>query len=305
MGKSISERTKTFPILFFGLVFVQLFLLNIFAQTKKTTPKPIPNLPKVTQVDDAGLKKVMQPNGKPLLVNFWATWCEPCREEFPDLVKIDTDYKGKIDFITVSLDDLAEINGDVPKFLVEMNAQMPTYLLKTNNEDAVISSISKDWQGGLPFTVLLDEKGKAAYAKQGKFKPDVLRKEIDRITALKEPDETITLMDFVKIKNGKRDEAMFFYENNWKVYREAALKKGIIQSFEIIEIMPDEKNQFDLILITRFTDEEQYKASEKNFEPILREMRPNGAMLKNDLKPEDFRQNLFFNVGKFAVKSTN
>ena len=57
-------------------------------------------------------------NARPLLVNFWATWCDPCREEFPDLVKIDADFRRKgLDFITVSLDDLSEIKTEVPKFL--------------------------------------------------------------------------------------------------------------------------------------------------------------------------------------------
>ena len=116
-----------------------------------------------------------------MLVNFWATWCDPCREEFPDLVKIDADYKGKIDFITVSLDDLAEINRDVPKFLSDMKARMPTYLLKVEDEGAVISSITKDWQGGLPFTILYNEKGAIAYFRQGKIKTDILRAEIEKL----------------------------------------------------------------------------------------------------------------------------
>jgi thiol-disulfide isomerase/thioredoxin len=60
--------------------------------------------PRVTQIDDAKLNQLLKPNGKPLLVNFWATWCGPCREEFPDLVKIDQEYRGRIDFVTISLD---------------------------------------------------------------------------------------------------------------------------------------------------------------------------------------------------------
>ena len=47
-------------------------------------------------IDLDGLKKLLQrdPNDKrPLLINFWATWCDPCREEFPDLVKLDDDYR--------------------------------------------------------------------------------------------------------------------------------------------------------------------------------------------------------------------
>lgn len=285
------------------IFFAALFSIETFSQ-KTENAAPV-NLPKVTQIDEVKLKTLLKPNGKPILVNFWATWCEPCREEFPDLVKIGADYKGKLDFITISLDDLEELNRDVPKFLAEMKVEMPAYLLKATNDDAAISSVSKDWQGGLPFTMLINTKGEIVYFKQGKVKPDILRGEIDKLSNAKKSDETIVLMDFVKIKNGKRDEAMFFYENNWKIYREIALKKGFIQSFELIEIAPNEKNQFDLILITRYAGEEQFKTSEKNFEPIIKETRPNGAMLKNELKPEDFRQNVSISVGKPIFTSGN
>lgn len=151
-------------------------------KTQTETKQTAANLPKVTQLDDEGLKNLLKSNGKPLLVNFWATWCDPCREEFPDLVKIDAEYRGKIDFVTVSLDDVEEINTSVPKFLVEMKAEMPAFLLKSEDESALISLITKDWSGGLPFTILYNAKGEIAYFKQGKFKPDVLRAEIDKIT---------------------------------------------------------------------------------------------------------------------------
>ena len=102
------------------------------------------------------MRKALSPSGKPLLVNFWATWCDPCREEFPDLVKLDAEYEGKIDFITISLDELSEINRDVPKFLADMNAKMPAYLLKAVDDDAAIGFVSKDWSGALPLTILYD-----------------------------------------------------------------------------------------------------------------------------------------------------
>jgi len=180
MKKTVFSGTK---ITISTVLFVLIFSLGVFAQKKTPTPKPTPNanLPKVTQIDEAGLKAAIKPNGKPLLVNFWATWCDPCREEFPDLVRIDTEYKGKIDFITISLDDLAEINRDVPKFLAEMKAEMPTYLLKVADEGAAIAMITKDWGGGLPFTVLYNEKGEIAYFKQGKVKTDVLKVELDKL----------------------------------------------------------------------------------------------------------------------------
>ena len=195
MKKILSSLNKAYKIfVLIGIIFgfFVVFSISSFAQKRKPVPgKKVPvkknvvaNLPKVTQIDAEALANLLKRKGetvKPLLINFWATWCDPCREEFPELVKIDADYKGKIDFITVSLDDLAEINRDVPKFIAEMKSKMPAFLLKTENEETAIASVSKDWQGGLPFTILFNEKGEIAYSRQGKIKPAVLRAEIDKI----------------------------------------------------------------------------------------------------------------------------
>ncbi len=185
-------------VLLFGLIFVfaQVFVTETFGQkskvaaaktqVKKSATAPI--LPKVTQIDQIALKNLLKregENAKPLLINFWATWCDPCREEFPELVEINKDYKNKIDFITISLDELEEINSGVPKFLANMKADMPAYLLKTDDEEAAIASVTKDWQGGLPFTVLLNKKGEIAYIRQGKIKAETVRNEIDKVFRLK------------------------------------------------------------------------------------------------------------------------
>jgi thiol-disulfide isomerase/thioredoxin len=172
-----------------GWLFATVFAIGIVAQKPIGTPNEgevrktaeASFRPQVKQIDAVTLGKLLQPHGKPLLINFWATWCDPCREEFPDLVKLDEQYKGKIDFITVSLDDLAEIRRDVPKFLAEMKAEMPAYLLKTVSEESAIAAVSKEWQGGLPFTILFNEKGATVYSRQGKVKLDILRSEIDKI----------------------------------------------------------------------------------------------------------------------------
>ncbi len=192
MKKAAIYGTKTFLS---GLVFVLIFSFGVFAQKKTPVTKPTPNanLPKVTQINEVSIKTALKANGKPLLVNFWATWCDPCREEFPDLVKIDAEYKGRIDFITISLDDLAEIKRDVPKFLASMKAEMPAYLLKTADENAVITSITKDWQGGLPFTILYNEKGEIAYFKQGKVKIEDLKTELDKLLVKPAVTETVDL----------------------------------------------------------------------------------------------------------------
>ena len=174
---------------------------NLYAQKidkspdgKATNSAKISTSPKVTQIDEITIKDLLKPNGKPLLVNFWATWCIPCREEFPDLVELDKEFKGQIDFITISLDDPAEIDRGVPKFLSEMKATMPTYLLRTPDENTVIGAISKDWAGGLPFTVLYNEKGELIHFKQGKIKLEVVKKKIDAI--LQKPSAKIETTSF-------------------------------------------------------------------------------------------------------------
>jgi thiol-disulfide isomerase/thioredoxin len=185
--KQRNVRSPRSPL--FSLVCISLvFSFSCQTQTQKSHTKTpaaktetVSSPPKVTQIDASGLKDLLKPNGKPLLINFWATWCGPCREEFPDLVKIGTDHKDKIDLITVSLDEPAEINREVPKFLAELGADFPAYLLKTPDEDAAIELVSKAWQGALPFTILFNAQGETIYFAQGKFKTDVLVAEIEKL----------------------------------------------------------------------------------------------------------------------------
>lgn len=124
---------------------------------------------------------------RPLLVNFWATWCDPCREEFPDLVKIDVDYRGKnLNFVTVSLDDVSEINTEVPKFLKQMKATMPTVLLNVNDPEPAIKAVDAGWDGQLPATFLFDKDRKVVFRHFGKIKPDELRAAIDKEVSRKQ-----------------------------------------------------------------------------------------------------------------------
>src|SRR6476646_1928490 len=117
------------------LITVAILMIGVSLAVGQRTQKTTPAVgPAIKQIDLDGLKTVLKTEGKPRLINFWATWCDPCREEFPELVKIDTAYKGKIDFISVSLDDLEDMGTTVPRFLREMKATMPAYLLHASDE---------------------------------------------------------------------------------------------------------------------------------------------------------------------------
>ncbi len=185
MRRSIEFFAKTVICACLGGLFVQIVPAQGPDKSKlpaKTAAQAVAG-PKVTRIDIEALKKLLKPGGKPLMINFWATWCDPCREEFPDLVKIDAAYRGKIDFITISLDDLAEINRDVPKFLLENKAEMPAYLLKTPDEDAAISLVTSEWNGNLPLTILYKSTGETAYLRKGKIHPEDVTAEIDKLVS--------------------------------------------------------------------------------------------------------------------------
>ena len=105
-----------------------------------------------------------------------------------------------------------------------------------------------------------------------------------------QPEKPISVIDFVKIKNNHRAEALYFYTNNWIVYREEALKRNEILSYQILQTRPDSLLDFDLILTTIYKDSNQLTASETNFAAIIKVLRPNGRKLLDSLKPGDFRQ---------------
>src|SRR5436190_18948866 len=142
----------------------------------------------VHQVDLEGFKQLLprsqkaDKKSKPLLVNFWATWCDPCRDEFPDLVKIDSEYRPKsLDFITVSLDEATEIKTEVPRFLAKMKATMPAYLLTASDPEPAINAVDPQWQGDLPATFLYNEKGEVVFKHFGRVDATELRAAIEKL----------------------------------------------------------------------------------------------------------------------------
>ncbi len=134
-------------------------------------------------INAAELQGLLKRDGtRPLLVNYWATWCDPCRDEFPDLVKIDEQYRAKgLDFIAITLDDLKDIDTEVPKFLREMHAKMPVYLLNVSDPEPAINAVDPEWGGALPATFLYNQRGQIVYKHFGRVNATELRAAIEKL----------------------------------------------------------------------------------------------------------------------------
>ena len=159
------------------------------SEQKPTTPasgaKTAAGRPTVTEMKEDGLKSLLklgEARERPLLVNFWATWCGPCREEFPDLVKLRGRYAAdQLDLALVSLDDISDIGTAVPDFLVESGAaSLPAYLLHAEDDGAAINLVDPTWAGELPATFLYDRAGKVVFNHKGRIKPAELRAALDQ-----------------------------------------------------------------------------------------------------------------------------
>jgi thiol-disulfide isomerase/thioredoxin len=141
----------------------------------------------VQEINADGLKKILerdQTQPRPLLINFWATWCGPCREEFPDLVRIGDDYRARnLDFVIISLDDPSEIKTGVPRYLRRMHARMTAFLLNENEPDPAINAVDPEWAGSMPATFLFDGGGQVIYKHIGPINPEELRTELDKVTS--------------------------------------------------------------------------------------------------------------------------
>ena len=135
-----------------------VFILIVFVTIQNTSQtKSIPEV-KVIRVED--LRNLISENDdRVLLINVWATWCLPCREEFPELVKLADNYEDKVRVIGISIDDYEILKTQVVPFLNDQNAEFENYILKAADPEDFINLLSKDWSGAVPATFVFDKDG--------------------------------------------------------------------------------------------------------------------------------------------------
>lgn len=138
---------------------------------------------KLDVISEAGLKALLKNDtDKVRLVNVWATWCGPCVQELPDFVDINRMYRNRdFEFITISADK-PDKKDKALATLKKLEASNTNYLFNSEDKYALIEAIDPEWQGALPYTLLIEPGGKVLYRKQGAIVPaEMKRKIVDKL----------------------------------------------------------------------------------------------------------------------------
>jgi thiol-disulfide isomerase/thioredoxin len=128
--------------------------------------KPV-GLPLTTVKAADVMRIVREPGAKVVLLNNWATWCGPCREEFPDIVKLAVQYRARgLRVVLLSWDaDAKTAQG----FLASQHVDFPAYLKDGNESDTrFVDTIEPRWTGAFPATMIYDGTGKLRHFWEGK-----------------------------------------------------------------------------------------------------------------------------------------
>ena len=130
------------------------------------------------QVEIAELPAIMAaikaPGAQAVLVNVWATWCEPCREEMPDLVRFYRDHRAQgLRMVLISADD-DDQRAEVARVLGALRFDGQAFI-KHGNDMTFIDALDPAWKGALPATFLFDAKGARNQSWLGSVTYDQLR----------------------------------------------------------------------------------------------------------------------------------
>jgi thiol-disulfide isomerase/thioredoxin len=144
----------------------------------KTTETPMqPVDAKLALNDLSGVPQDLKTySGRFIVVNFWATWCVPCKEEMPDLAAIQNEYAPLGVQVIGATADPEKDQAKVLKFVREMKVNFPIWLNLTNPqmEDFGVGKV-------LPATVIVNREGKIIWRKVGKIEAAELRQELDKL----------------------------------------------------------------------------------------------------------------------------
>ncbi len=157
-----------------GGLLAALSLTSMWRPTlAQEKPKPSPKFSRAAKaslnkpiadpavIDQQGYQGILAKyRGKPLLVNFWATWCEPCRDEYPMLNELAKSYAPQgLQVVGISLDDDGELIL-VRRFLARNQPVFPNFRKRPGKEEQFINAIYPKWTGAIPASFFYARDGR-------------------------------------------------------------------------------------------------------------------------------------------------
>lgn len=115
------------------------------------------------ELDGAGLKQYLNSRkGRVVVVNLWATWCAPCKAEFPSLVRLHNAYRARgVEVVTISI-DTPDKRAEAQAFLNQQKARTANFIVKAEGLEAMANALDPQWPGAVPYTVIFDRKGRVS-----------------------------------------------------------------------------------------------------------------------------------------------
>jgi len=137
----------------------------------------------VEPIDQAGLKRLIgERSGKVLLLNIWATWCEPCIAEFPDLKKLSQTYDtAAVEVVAISADYPDEVDTKIMPFLRKTDVPFRVFVAQFEHPEDFINAVNRSWSGALPASLIYDSRGKERFFHVGQQSFDDFKREINKV----------------------------------------------------------------------------------------------------------------------------
>lgn len=160
-----------------GLGLVVLVLLGIQEARRAQlvadgTPAPSFQM----QRYEGGTLTLEELKGKVVMLDFWATWCPPCREEMPSLVKLAKEYEAQgLVFVAANRDDPDSAPSEVRRFIKRHQPDLAPYVVYAPDEMAMAFQVV-----ALPTLYFLDRDGRVIDAQRGMLSEDALRRRVER-----------------------------------------------------------------------------------------------------------------------------
>ncbi len=159
-----------------GVALFQFINLSPVDAKTNTIPVSSDSLAAVPLIDLENNEHLLGDWKQPvIIVNFWAPWCIPCRDEIPALVDIQRQFADQVQILGLAFDSIENIHA----FTAEQMMNYPSFL--AGNQIPMYSAAFNNKAGGLPFTAFIDKERKLRYIHTGKLSVEQLRQKITEL----------------------------------------------------------------------------------------------------------------------------